>query len=161
MHTIIKNTPVLLMQLFMSFPPSATFMHQWIGSALVQIMACRLFSAKPITKSMLSIIINWTLLTHWPFLAHLTKIQNFSLMKMHLKISSVKWWPFCPGGDELLWPRAVTPFIHLTWGYNPTLPGPWVHLPSGLTGLSYKQDISLLWSAPSIIQTKVFGHTDM
>ena len=22
---------------------------------------------------------------------------------MHLKILSVKWWPFCPGGDELSW----------------------------------------------------------
>ena len=21
---------------------------------------------------------------------------------MHLKISSAKWWPFCPGGDELI-----------------------------------------------------------
>ena len=29
------------------------------------------------------------------------KIQNFSFMKTHLKISSAKWWPFCPGGDEL------------------------------------------------------------
>ena len=31
----------------------------------------------------------------------LIKIQNFSFTKMHLKISSVKWQPFCPGGDEL------------------------------------------------------------
>ena len=31
----------------------------------------------------------------------LIKIQDFSLMKMHLKMSSAKWWPFCPGGDEL------------------------------------------------------------
>ena len=22
---------------------------------------------------------------------------------MHLKISSAKWWPFCPPGDELIW----------------------------------------------------------
>ena len=29
------------------------------------------------------------------------KIQNFSFTKMHLKISSAKWWPFCPGGDEI------------------------------------------------------------
>ena len=27
------------------------------------------------------------------------KIQNFSYMKMHLKISSAKWRPFCPGGE--------------------------------------------------------------
>ena len=28
----------------------------------------------------------------------LIKIQNFSLAKMHLNISSAKWRPFCPGG---------------------------------------------------------------
>ena len=27
--------------------------------------------------------------------------QNFSITKMHLKIPSAKWGPFCPGGDEL------------------------------------------------------------
>ena len=31
----------------------------------------------------------------------LIKIQNLSLMKMRLKISSLIWWLFCPGGDEL------------------------------------------------------------
>ena len=34
-------------------PHSARYMHQWIGSALFKIMACRLFSAKPLSKSML------------------------------------------------------------------------------------------------------------
>ena len=29
------------------------------------------------------------------------KIQNFSFMKMHLKMLSGKWHPFDPGGDEL------------------------------------------------------------
>ena len=37
-----------------SSPPSATSMRQWIGSALVQIMTYRLFSTKPLSKSMLS-----------------------------------------------------------------------------------------------------------
>ena len=37
---------------FNSPPPRATYMRQWIGSALVQIMACRLFSAKPLSKPM-------------------------------------------------------------------------------------------------------------
>ena len=31
----------------------------------------------------------------------LIKIQNFSSMKRHLKILSVKWRPFCSRGDEL------------------------------------------------------------
>ena len=29
------------------------------------------------------------------------KIQNCSFLKIHLKMMSAKWWPFCPGGDEL------------------------------------------------------------
>ena len=36
-----------------SSPPSAAYMRQWIGSALVQIMACRPFGAKPLSKQML------------------------------------------------------------------------------------------------------------
>ena len=32
---------------------SATYMRQWIGSALVQIIACLLFSTKPLSKPML------------------------------------------------------------------------------------------------------------
>ena len=36
-----------------SSPPSAAYMRQWIGSALVQIMACRLFGAKPLPELML------------------------------------------------------------------------------------------------------------
>ena len=34
-------------------PPSAAYMRQWIGSALVQIMACPLFGTKPLSKPML------------------------------------------------------------------------------------------------------------
>ena len=34
-------------------PPSAAYMRLGIGSALVQIMACRLFGAKPLSKPML------------------------------------------------------------------------------------------------------------
>ena len=32
----------------------------------------------------------------------LIKMQNLSFTKMHLKISSAKWRPFCPGGNELM-----------------------------------------------------------
>ena len=39
------------------------------------------------------------------------KIHKFSFMKMHLKIPSAKWQPFCPGGDEL----RVSLMAH---GYN-------------------------------------------
>ena len=37
-----------------SSPPSAAYMRQWIGSALVEVMACRLFGAKPLPQPMLT-----------------------------------------------------------------------------------------------------------
>ena len=36
-----------------SSPPSDSYMHQWTGSALVQVMACRLFGVKPLPEPML------------------------------------------------------------------------------------------------------------
>ena len=36
-----------------SSPPSAAYMRQWNGSAFVQIMACRLIGAKPLSKPMM------------------------------------------------------------------------------------------------------------
>ena len=38
---------------FNSTPPSAAYMRRWIRSASVQITACRLYSAKPLSKPML------------------------------------------------------------------------------------------------------------
>ena len=35
------------------------------------------------------------------FNENVIKIQNFSFTKMHMKISSAKWWPFCLGEDRL------------------------------------------------------------
>ena len=35
---------------FNSSPPSAAYMRQWIVSVLAQILACRLFGAKPLSK---------------------------------------------------------------------------------------------------------------
>ena len=34
--------------------PSAAYMHRWSGSALFQVMACRLFGAKPLPEPMLT-----------------------------------------------------------------------------------------------------------
>ena len=44
-----------------SSPPSAVYMRQWIWSVLVQIMACRLFSAKSLSKPLLFYFFNQTL----------------------------------------------------------------------------------------------------
>ena len=37
-----------------SSPPSSVYKRQWIESALVQIMACRIFGTKPLSKAMLT-----------------------------------------------------------------------------------------------------------
>ena len=92
-----------------SIPPSATYKHQWTGSALVQIMACRLFGAKPLSKP------NAGLLSTGPFGTNFDaisiKIQDFSFTKMHLKITSAEWRPFCPGRDDwrLLFTLGLSP----------------------------------------------------
>ena len=78
-----------------STPPNAAYMYQWIGSTLVQIMACCLFGTKPLSKQMLGYCELDPRGTN--FSEILIKIQNFSFTKMHLKISSVKRRPFCPG----------------------------------------------------------------
>ena len=41
-------------------PPSAAYMSQWIGAALVKIITCHLFGAKPLSKPML-FVANWIL----------------------------------------------------------------------------------------------------
>ena len=76
-----------------SSPPSAAYMRQWIKSTLVQIMACRLFGAKQLSK--LSTRPLGTNFSEMPI-----KIRNFSVTKMYLKISPAKWRPFFPGGVE-------------------------------------------------------------
>ena len=56
-----------------SYPPSAAYIRQSNVSALVQIMVCRLFGAKPLSKPM----------------------PGFCQM------DDSEWRPFCPGGDVL------------------------------------------------------------
>ena len=92
----LSNGTVLPMN---SSPPSAAYMCQWIGSALVQIIACCLYGIKPLSKP------NAGLLLIGPIGANFSeisiKIQKFSFTKMHLKISLAKWHTFCPVGNEL------------------------------------------------------------
>ena len=48
---------------------------------------------------------NWTPGTN---LEILIKIKHVSFMKMHLKISFVIWWPFCPGEEKLILPCPLS-----------------------------------------------------
>ena len=57
MMGILKSEIILhlsLLPLINSSPPSATYMHHRTRSALVQVMACRLFGAKPLPEPMLA-----------------------------------------------------------------------------------------------------------
>ena len=80
-----------------SSPLGAAYIRQLIGSAKIQIMACCLFGAKPSSKPML----DYCQLDPWEqtSVKFFIKIQKFSFIKMHLKTSSAKWRPFCPGGE--------------------------------------------------------------
>ena len=74
-----------------SLRPDDTCMHHWTGLSLVQeVMAWRWTGDKPLPADLLSI---------GPLVTNLSQIriqiENFSFMKMHLKLSSAKWQPFC------------------------------------------------------------------
>ena len=94
--------------------PSAAYMRQWTGSALVQVMACRIFGAKPLSKPMLGYCKTGTLRNKLQW--NCNQIHNFSFTKMHLKISSAKWLPFWPGGDKLTGQLSL---CHMTIGLMP------------------------------------------
>ena len=49
------------------------------------------------------IIVNWTLITNFSEIS--IAIETFSFKKMHLKISSAKWRPFCLGFNVLICSR--------------------------------------------------------
>ena len=76
----------------------------------IQIMSCRLFSAKPLSEPTLDFVI-WT--TGDNFQWHLNKIHRFSYKKIDLKTSSARWWPFFLGlGALISW--APHPAVLLT-----------------------------------------------
>ena len=90
-------------------PSSIAYMRQWAGSALVQIMARRLFGAKPLPEPMLTYCqLDPCVETSVFSFFFRNKRENFSFKKIRLNMSSAKWRPFCPGGDELTKPHATT-----------------------------------------------------
>ena len=96
MQTVFKDMLKVHLRIwFNSNPTSVAYMRQWLGSALVQIMACRQFGAKPLSKPMLA----------YCQLDHNNKLQlifnkntQFFIHEMHLKISFVKWLPIFQEG---------------------------------------------------------------
>ena len=77
--------------ILISSPSNAAYMHQWIWSALLKIMACRLFGAKPLSKPMLG----YCQLDHWEqtSVKFLSKYKTFhswkSVWKYHLQMAAM------------------------------------------------------------------------
>ena len=76
-----------------SSPPSATYMHQWTGSALVQVMACHLFGAKPLPELMLP----YCQLHSWQQISVKFKSEfyHFHSRNCIWNCRLPKWRPFC------------------------------------------------------------------
>ena len=71
-------------------------MHQWSGSALVQVMSCHLFGAKPLSEPILSIRLLGTNFSEiW------IRILSFSFKECIWNCCLPQWWPFGPDWDEL------------------------------------------------------------
>ena len=89
-----------------SSPSGAAYMHQWTGSALVEIMASCLFGAKPLPEPMLA----YCQLDSWEQISvkFESKFYHFFSRKCIWNYRLLKWRPFCPGGDELT-------YIGLIW----------------------------------------------
>ena len=95
----ISESFVFIKVIFDTSPPSATYTHHRTGSELVQEMARRLFGARPLPEPMLPYC---QLVPRNKSHRHfLVEILTFSFKKMHLKVSSAKWRPFCARGDGL------------------------------------------------------------
>ena len=85
-----------------SSPPSTAYMRRWTGSALVQVMACRLVGAKPLSEPMLGLIVNSTIRNKLQLNSNRHTFCSFT--KMHLKMSSAKRGPFLFRGR---WVKAL------------------------------------------------------
>ena len=69
-------------------PPPAAYMRQRIGPALVQMMACSLFGAQPLSETNTGLLSIESLETN--FSKILIKMHKFVFKKTHLKMSSAK-----------------------------------------------------------------------
>ena len=91
-------------------PPSAAYMHQWTGSALVQVMGCCLFGAKPLPEPVLA----YSQLDYREQISvkFESEFYHFHSRKCIWNCRLPIWRPFCPGGDEL---NGSTELLLLDW----------------------------------------------
>ena len=82
-----------------SSPLSAAYMRHWIGSALVQIMACRVFG----TKSLPEPVLAHCQLDSSEQLSVKSELYHCHSRKYIWNCRLPKWWPFCPRGRRVKW----------------------------------------------------------
>ena len=98
-------------------------------------MACRLVGAKPLSEPMLEYCYLDSLSTN--FSQILIKIHPISFKKMHVKLSSAKWQPFCLGFNALscsnicqIWMWSLTLVVlRLEYYSKRTKSIPWLLMP--------------------------------
>ena len=90
-----------------SSPPGATYMHQWTGSALVQVMAWCRRGDKPLPELMVA----YCELDSWEQFSvkFESEFYHFHSRNCIWNCRLPIWRPFCPGGDEL---RSCLPIVH-------------------------------------------------
>ena len=87
-----------------SFPPSAAYMRRWNSSTFVQIMACRLFGTKPLSKPMMGHCqlhdVQFSCAINQPLLAHHWRVHQ-CLPTSRFIAPSIPWGVSAPGGKVL------------------------------------------------------------
>ena len=91
-----------------------------INASMMACIALYCYYAHNINSSVRRQAITWTNGALWSITALgtnfpeiWTKVQKFPFMKMHLKMSSAKWQPICPGWEEvMLWSISHTYLIY-------------------------------------------------
>ena len=105
-----------------SSPPSTTYMHEWAGSALVQVMACHLFGAKLSPEP----VLDYCQLDFWDQISvkFESEFYYFQSRKCIWNCHLPKWRPFCPGGDDL----NCCDFVAHRWHQNLIITGMFIRL---------------------------------
>ena len=134
----LANIPILYhcVRSIMTLSPGDTYMYQWIGSALVQVMAWHLFRCQTITWT------NADFLSIGPLEIKLSeiwiKMRNIFLEKMWLKLMSAKYqlsfssfcvfyvYIYCRIDASIMSTKAKSEDVMINWLQFSQLPvGPW------------------------------------
>ena len=92
MVSLLMHIYATRLQWVKSFPPGATYMRQWIRSALVQITACHIFGTKPLPKTKCLSIgpFTWYLNINWSFYLNLIVVASYKINYTCIHVKMVR-----------------------------------------------------------------------